>query len=159
MVDKMVGIENLNKYLSYIHRLKMEMNNDELKRGYWLELYCSCNGIDGLKKNIGTAMALIHNEFPDVQKLSRNGFVKTINENCELGKLVTGANCPNKAKEMDHIWPYSLGGISEDRNRADLCEYCNRGKSNAIVGYFPWDLETPEWVLERIELIRRRIGN
>jgi hypothetical protein len=155
----MTGIENLNNYMNYIFRLKNEMSSNELKRKYWLDLFNACGGINGLRNDVGAAMTLIHVDFPDIQKISRNGFVKTISDKCELGNLVTGAKCPNKAKEIDHVWPLSLGGISEDRNRADLCEYCNKGKSNTIVGYFPWDKKTPDWVLERIDFTRKSIGS
>jgi hypothetical protein len=154
----MNGVDNLNVYMNCIYQLQYLKNNDKLKRDYWLELFNNHAGISGLKKDIGIAMALIHPDFPDIQKDSRNHFVKTMSSQCELGKLVKGAICPNRAKEKDHIWPFSLGGISIDVNRADLCEYCNRGKSNTIVGYFPWDSHTYDWVLEKIDFTRRRIG-
>jgi hypothetical protein len=148
----------LNNYLEIIFHLKNKTTNDFEKSKFWLELH------DKYKKNgnnnlsLGIAMALIHPDFPDVIFEKRTGFRKPISNECELGKLVSGAKCPNSAFELDHIWPISLGGITEDRNRADLCRDCNRGKSNTIVGYFPWGGNIPNWVIEKIDIIRSGIG-
>ena len=110
-----------------------------------------------MENNLPVAMALIHPEFPDCPKPRRTGFRRVISENCELGKIIPGAVCPNKATELDHIWPVSLGGETRDSNRADLCSVCNRGKSNTP-GYFPWTAEAPGWVIEKIFSIRGKIG-
>ena len=111
-----------------------------------------------LKSEIGIAMVLVHPSFEDVKEKSKSGFKANVSGICELGKLIHGAVCPNKAKERDHIFPWSLGGITSDVNRADLCETCNRGKSNTVVGYFPWNGETPAWVIEEIWNTRKYIG-
>jgi 5-methylcytosine-specific restriction endonuclease McrA len=33
---------------------------------------------------------------------------------------------------VDHIKPWSLGGLTVDENLQTLCEPCNLGKSNAL---------------------------
>lgn len=149
---------NLNEYLGIIHRLENEMTNDDYKRRYWVELYETIKkqNLDVLRP--GIALALINPQFPDIALDKRTGFIKSLADYCELGKLVSGAICPNTAKHKDHIWPYSLGGATIDANRADLCERCNRGKGATIVGYFPWERATPNWVLNRIDITRRLIG-
>ena len=154
----MSSVINLNLYLELSHTLKHKMSNDEMKKSFWLELYNNSCSVEKIERNIGIAMILIHPEFKFINPIKRTGFIKRIAEKCELGKLVHGAICPNNAKEKDHIWPFSLGGETIDSNRADLCEYCNRGKSNTIVGYFDWGSSTPDWVIEKVDFIRRSIG-
>lgn len=149
----------LNNYLETIHHVKNNATNNDEKRELWLKLYDKYQLNGNNNDSLGIAMSLIHPDFPDVVTEKRTGFKKPISDSCELGKLVSGAICPNNAFELDHIWPISLGGITEDRNRADLCRDCNRGKSNTIVGYFPWDGNIPNWVIEKIDNIRRSIGS
>ncbi len=138
--------------------MKVKMSSDRLKRDYWLELFNQAESPEKMGKNLPIAMALIHPEFPDCTVPSRRGFVRPGSDNCELGKIVPGAECPNRAEESDHIWPLSLGGSTIDSNRADLCRSCNRGKSSTVVGYFPWSGSTPGWALEKIFKIRGNIG-
>lgn len=154
-VGMLNSVTALNSYLAALHMLTVGASSNQKKRELWLNMYKDFH----MNNSIALAMILIHPDFPDVRQSKRSGFVKQREEKCELGKLISGAICPNKAEERDHIWPYSLGGITEDRNRADLCRACNRGKSNTVVAYFPWGDETPSWVIEKIESTRRRIGN
>ena len=155
--DLMKGILALNEYLIHIDILNRECTNIETRREYWIKLYRSIQN-NKLETNIGTEMVLIHPIFEDVEVKSRYGFKATISGRCELGKLIHGAICPNIAKEKDHVFPWSLGGITSDVNRADLCQSCNRGKSNTVVGYFPWNESTPAWVNEEIWKTRKRMG-
>lgn len=147
----MVDVNSLNEYMNYIYILKNRKTNNKQKKEFFLMLFDKTNG--NLKNNLSISMALIHPEFPEMKKESRNGFTNLLADNCQLGFLIKGAKCPNPASQKDHIFPYSLGGITEDRNRADLCESCNRGKSNTVVGYFPWHQKTPDWVIEKIHLM------
>ena len=153
----MKGITALNEYLGYIDELNRECTSPEKRREFWLDLYVNTTR-EKLKSEIGIAMVLVHPSFEDVKEKSKSGFKANVSGICELGKLIHGAVCPNKAKERDHIFPWSLGGITSDVNRADLCETCNRGKSNTVVGYFPWNGETPAWVIEEIWNTRKYIG-
>ncbi len=155
--DKVKGITALNEYLGYIDELNRECTSPEKRREFWLDLYVNTT-LEKLKSEIGIAMVLVHPSFEDVKEKSKSGFKANISGICELGKLIHGAVCPNKAKERDHIFPWSLGGITSDVNRADLCEACNRGKSNTVVGYFPWNGETPAWAIEEIWNTRKHIG-
>ena len=147
-------IDALNSYMQALYTLKEKTTNNIEKRALWLHLYKEFT----IDNSISTAMILIHPDFPDVEEETRVGFKKKISIKCELGKLVIGAKCPNIAVELDHMWPISLGGVTDDRNRADLCKDCNRGKSNTIVGYFPWGETAPNWVIEKVQTIRRLIG-
>ena len=153
------ALNALNEYMEHIHKLKKECTSPEKRREYWIDLYNDV-GLENLRNGlrIGTAMVLIHPYFEDAGTPRRSGFKGPIASNCELGKLIHGAKCPNIAAEKDHIFPWSLGGLTMDANRADLCKSCNRGKSNTIVGYFPWGGDTPSWAVERIYKIRKSIG-
>jgi hypothetical protein len=155
--EKVSGIESLNQYMKLVYKLERECTNAASRRDFWMELYQKTS-IDKMKSEIGICMVLIHPSFEDVGEKSRSGFKSHISGQCELGKLIHGAVCLNKATERDHIFPLSLGGITSDVNRADLCKSCNRGKSHTVVGYFPWHGETPDWVMEEIWKIRKNIG-
>lgn len=39
---------------------------------------------------------------------------------------------PNLLLEVDHIYPLSKGGLSEEGNLQTLCWRCNRAKSNKV---------------------------
>ena len=134
------------------------MSSDQLKRQYWVELFNRAATPREMGENLPIAMALIHPEFPDCDQPRRSGFTRSLSDNCQLGKIVPGADCPNPAEEKDHIWPLSLGGSTIDSNRADLCTNCNRGKGSTVVGYFPWTGKTPEWAIQKIFKIRSNIG-
>jgi hypothetical protein len=152
-------VKNLNLYLSYLFELKHVQNSSQLKNEYWIDMFNKSGGIQGLRKEISIAMILIHPEFPFVENTirSKTGFYSTSSSVCEIFKIIPGAKCSNIPTQVDHLWPFSHGGVNSDLNRADLCESCNRGKSNSV-GYFYWDGEAPEWVLLEIDKIRRRIG-
>ena len=155
--DDLSGIAALNQYMHLIHKLEGECTNAESRRDFWLDLYNKIHP-PNIDSNIAIAMVLIHPSFEDVREKSRSGFKAHLSGLCELGRLIHGADCPNIAVEMDHIFPYSLGGVTRDVNRADLCKSCNRGKSNTVVGYFPWDGKVPDWVIEEVWATRKRIG-
>ena len=125
---------------------------------HWIKLFDLAPTPREMEENLPIAMALIHPEFPDCSQPSRIGFTRSLSDDCQLGKIVTGAECPNRAEERDHIWPLSLGGSTIDSNRADLCAKCNRGKGSTVVGYFPWSEKTPGWAIEKIFKIRSNIG-
>jgi hypothetical protein len=154
----MDGVSSLNEYLKYINKIQIEKSSSQMKREYWIELFNLAPSQREMKENLPIAMALIHPEFPDCGKPSRTGFIRSLSDNCQLGKIVMGAECLNPAEEKDHIWPLSLGGSTIDSNRADLCTNCNRGKGSTVVGYFPWTGKTPEWVIQKIFKIRSNIG-
>ena len=154
----MEGVDALNQYLIYVNKMQVEKSSNELKRDYWVELFELASTPKEMRNNLPIAMALIHPEFPDCPRPRRSGFNRSLSEYCELGKIVPGAECPNPAEENDHIWPLSLGGLTIDSNRADLCTKCNRGKGSTVVGYFPWDGNTPGWAIEKIFEIRANIG-
>ena len=155
--DTVEGITALNEYLKLIDKLRRECTSPKARREFWLDLYEKTT-LKKMESEISIAMVLIHPSFEDVEKKSKSGFKTNISGGCELSKLIIGAKCPNKAEEKDHIFPWSLGGITSDVNRADLCKSCNRGKSNTVVGYFPWNGETPAWVIEEIWKTRKNIG-
>lgn len=72
--------------------------------------------------------------------------------------LVWGYSCPFAATpselELDHSWPYALGGRSEPSNGVWLCTLHNRAKSHDVHNY-EWPENWPSWLLQMLALIRR----
>lgn len=73
--------------------------------------------------------------------------------------LVWGYSCPRKdGLQLDHQWPYSLGGPSSVENGIWLCRMHNRAKSDDVHLYV-WPTDTwPSWVTRRIALIARAMS-
>ena len=47
--------------------------------------------------------------------------------------------CENKGKmELDHMFPYSLGGDSHEENFQTLCRSCNLSKGNSVFSINTW---------------------
>jgi hypothetical protein len=72
--------------------------------------------------------------------------------------LVWGYHCPlavsGRELELDHSWPYSLGGRSEPSNGVWLCMLHNRAKSFDVHN-FEWPDDWPSWLLQMLALVRR----
>jgi len=73
---------------------------------------------------------------------------------CQLNVLLPEAVCPWKnvgvTIDLDHKWPYSLGGPSELDNRLELCSNCNRHKSSSF-NLYPTNRGIPTWLSDRVE--------
>ena len=76
--------------------------------------------------------------------------------NCEIGKLVTGVECPfwknGESLSGDHLWPHSLGGATCKENLLRLCKDCNTQKSSSPL-LFPGH-SVPEWLIIRVSQLR-----
>jgi len=74
--------------------------------------------------------------------------------------IVWGYQCPNISEnlEQDHLFPYSLGGITSDHNRIWLCRYHNMLKGNDVHCY-PWEeaANRAAWVDRHIAAIHKKV--
>ena len=82
-------------------------------------------------------------------------------ETCRSDELY-GYECPVTLAdpvhcEHDHLFPYSLGGPTDPRNRISLCTWHNREKGSGI-HVFKWELGAPPWVPEAVERISRALA-
>ena len=70
--------------------------------------------------------------------------------------LVWGYECPIHASasdlELDHGWPFALGGQSAPSNGVWLCRLHNRAKSHDVHNY-DWPMLWPSWLLVMLKLI------
>lgn len=70
---------------------------------------------------------------------------------------VWGYSCPVNATaaelELDHAWPYSLGGRSVSSNGVWLCMLHNRAKSHDVHN-FDWPEMWPSWLIMMLNSIR-----
>lgn len=71
--------------------------------------------------------------------------------------LVWGYNCPIHASaaelELDHSWPFALGGRSVPSNGIWLCKLHNRAKSHDVHN-FEWPEVWPSWLMMMLAAIK-----
>jgi hypothetical protein len=72
-------------------------------------------------------------------------------------KLLWGYSCPLEGTnlQVDHEFPYSLGGPTDPRNRLILCDMHNRLKSSDLHVY-PWEKGEPKWLRDILDKIARK---
>lgn len=72
--------------------------------------------------------------------------------------LVWGYRCPCAANklELDHAWPFALGGRSDRENGVWLCSLHNRAKSCDVHCYH-WSAECPSWLSSMLDAIQRDV--
>ena len=73
---------------------------------------------------------------------------------CQISTLLPSAVCPWRnvptTIELDHKWPYSLGGPSTLDNRLELCKDCNKNKSSSF-NLYPTNRGIPRWLSDRVQ--------
>ena len=121
------------------------------------------------EEKIAIFLALIHPLFytnPDGHNISENLYpphprntkpsLPTDNRYhiCQLNVLLPDAVCPWRnvptTIELDHKWPYSLGGPSTLDNRLELCRECNKNKSSSF-NLYPTNGRIPRWLSDRVQ--------
>lgn len=146
------------------HRNVLELRGIEARK--WLDQYQTALALNDL----AAAFSLIHPEVAPLTDarwrhhrgprsfpaLRRPSGIK-----CE-SMLVWGYTCPVGASaaelELDHGWPFALGGRSEPSNGVWLCMLHNRAKSHDVHNY-QWPDEWPSWLLQMLALIQRDCWN
>ena len=87
----------------------------------------------------------------------RNFKTANSNSNC-LSRVYWGYDCPflNSKVQVDHIFPYSRGGLTHFSNATYLCEQHNALK-NSDIHILPWDslIEKNTWIQIGFENIFR----
>jgi len=113
------------------------------------------------RPSIALSMALIHG---DVVPLNRSRWLEHRGDRIfkprpRNGRTcwsiqVWGYECPCKSSELelDHAWPFALGGRSVPENAIWLCSIHNRAKSSDVHCYHWKDGAVPSWV----ELLTQR---
>lgn len=69
--------------------------------------------------------------------------------------LVWGYSCPGTAMEIDHMFPYGLGGPTRADNGLVLCREHNRLKGHDV-HLLPWQSYDFPWLDEQIAKMRAR---
>lgn len=100
---------------------------------------------------------------PEVERLELRVYGKDtfegleFSEPCQSDRL-WGYECPfaDALFAADHLYPKSLGGVTDARNRLTLCQWHNTAKSMDVHD-FPWEHGTPEWVEPTIRQMERWI--
>jgi hypothetical protein len=72
--------------------------------------------------------------------------------------VIWGYVCPYRREplQLDHAWPYALGGPAVVDNAVWLCPIHNRAKSDDVHAY-PWDSVWPSWVGMHHRAVLRRL--
>lgn len=119
------------------------------------------------RRSLPSALALIN---PLVTPLSREEWAKCIGSRsfsvvrpritrC-ASRLIWGYDCPrlHATHQIDHFWPYSLGGRSAVENGLWLCEVHNRAKSDDV-HFYAWEEEGfPSWLSITLSRIESHLG-
>ena len=67
---------------------------------------------------------------------------------CQISDLVSGIHCGRLATQVDHKFPFALGGANLAENYVFLCAICNQMKSTSVL-HFDWQ-SLPEWAELRL---------
>ncbi len=153
--------ERLRRYgltLSY-HRAVSELEG--LDERTWLERHVAAT----VGSDSATSYALIHPTVAPVPTMrweehrGRRAFAsarRPAGGKCQ-SLLVWGYECPLRSPvaelEMDHAWPFSLGGQSVPSNGVLLCRLHNRAKSHDVHNY-DWPEMWPSWLLLMLSAVR-----
>lgn len=138
------------------------LRNEGIDARSWLDQYETAAALN----DVAAAFSLIH---PHVSPISKQQWERhrgsrtfpTLRRpsglKCE-SMLVWGYTCPMGTSagdlELDHSWPFSLGGRSEASNGVWLCTLHNRAKSSDVHNY-EWREDWPSWLMQFLTLIRR----
>lgn len=103
---------------------------------------------------------LAHPEIATLEKTAYGGDTfdpLVFSEECQSDRL-WGYECPFRGSEFaaDHLFPRSLGGPTDARNRLNLCRWHNTAKS-MDVHVFPWEEGIPDWVPQLLRVLARWI--
>ena len=163
--------EQIAVYTRVLQDLIFSVRNDppEVHNSVWLTKHDWASTLD-VEVKIAIFLALVHPNFykdqqgnnismyllpqhppsdrkPNLPDDSRN-FI------CQLNVLLPEAVCPwryvGPTIELDHKWPYSLGGTSTLDNRLELCRNCNSHKSSSFHLY-PTNRGIPTWLSDRVQ--------
>ena len=112
------------------------------------------------------ALALIHPRSAPLTEQrwkglrgARFGFLyRSPYEHC-MATQVWGYSCPltEEALELDHAWPYALGGRSTSDNAVWLCKCHNRAKSSDVHCYHWSAGALPEWLGDLLRRMERDV--
>ena len=116
--------------------------------------------------DLPSALALIHHRVVPITEQRwrtlrgpRFDFVYRASYQRCMADQVWGYNCPltDETLELDHAWPYSLGGRSVSDNAVWLCSYHNRAKSFDVHCYHWIGGRIPEWLSTMLRSIERDV--
>lgn len=108
-----------------------------------------------------SALALIHpawletEDFSEIRGSRSFGF-EAMGESCQA-PLIWGYSCPNSAIEVDHMFPYSLGGPTRADNGLLLCRDHNRLKGHDV-HLIPWERYSFPWLADQLAAIGARVS-
>ena len=147
----------ISEYFQNIKQLRNALRaGAEALNTKWFEVLPPNKPLDWTSEELPALLALIHPDYcidNNGQKIvhdnyKRKKFNHDPTDRCQIGKLVEGVKCPYQSEfqksHADHLWPYSLGGLTESGNKLSLCDVCNRAKSNSPF-LFPGD-DIPRWL-------------
>ena len=158
-------------YTRVLQDLIYSVRNDapEVHNSVWLTKYDWAFSVDEEEK-IAIFLALVHPDFyknqqgnnisnylhPPHPPAEKKPSLPEDNRNfiCQLNVLLPNAVCPWRdvgvTIDLDHKWPYSLGGTSTLDNRLELCSNCNINKSSSFHLY-PTNRGIPTWLSDRVQ--------
>lgn len=137
----------------------------QVARDWFAEYELFCNNQLSLARTMVLLLPEAYGEKPADQtsliRIRRTFDMKSAEQQCQSA-WYWGYECPfgtDAAMTADHVFPYSLGGITEGTNLLWLCEVHNRIKGSDV-HVFPWERGVPPWVpdvLSRVAPIVRRL--
>lgn len=123
----------------------------EIDAGGWLTLYNTAKS----ESDLPLALSLIHPlvvpippaDWARIRGSRQFPYAPRRRSQQCWARLVWGYECPyQNAINIDHAWPFALGGRSTADNGVFLCEIHNRAKSDDVHAY-QWDSDLwPSWL-------------
>jgi len=80
------------------------------------------------------ALHVSRKKIPKSVRRKLHDRARALNQRCELGGCVIDYDGENTCSSfsLDHIWPHSLGGVSEEWNLKVACKRCNSKRQNLV---------------------------
>lgn len=136
----------------YFERLRSAMS------GTWHEAFARYSNSD----DVLDALVLVHPTWLDgtdeglldVRGPRTFGY-KADGEACRA-IIIWGYGCLGTGIEIDHMFPYGLGGPTKPENGLVLCREHNRLKGHDV-HLLPWESYTFPWLDEQIAIVRARL--
>lgn len=96
----------------------------------------------------------LHQGLPDVR--GRRDFTFSAEGEVCQAPLIWGYSCDGTVMEIDHMFPYGLGGPNRPDNGLILCREHNRVKGHDV-HLLPWDSYGFLWLEEQVTKVRQRL--
>lgn len=132
----------LNALTVRVHKRFQDVyGNDEPSFGKIISILNETTLNEHTKEKIANRVQYWHNQQNEKNWTDDLGFERSRRppKSVQRQGICSWPGCENEGKmELDHMFPYSLGGSSREENFQTLCRSCNLAKGNSIYSINTW---------------------